>query len=207
MILRILAIIALVVITAWLVNYFRKNKGDWDAAKTWTRREMKAVFSKDFCKEWRRTAFFVLLMVIDILALTSIIPWLILGTPLGGFALMLHQVMAPLFAILMTIVVLSWADKQTFNKNSIEFIKARLQKKEEATSLADEFYTRFFFWFMLIFSIITASMVFSMYPIFGAIGQKTLLTIHRVAAIALFIFVILFTLHFIRLQSADEEKK
>lgn len=207
MILRILALIALVVTGIWLFNYFKKNEGSWDAAKSWTRQEMKSAFSKDFYKNWQRTAFFILLIAVDILALTGFIPWLILGTPLGGFALMLHVIITPIFAILVTILVVAWAEKHTFNKNSAEFIKACVKKDEKAKSLADEFYAKFFFWFMVIFSIVVATMVFSMYPIFGTIGQEKLLTLHRAGSVTLFIFVVLFTLRFIKLQPAADTKK
>lgn len=207
MILRILALIALVITAYWLVYYFKKNDGSWETAKSWTRQEMKAAFSKDFYKNWQRTAFFILLIAVDILALTGFIPWLILGAPLGGFALMLHVIMTPVFAILITILVLAWAEKHTFNKNSAEFIKACIKKEEKAKSLADEFYTKFFFWFMVIFSIVVATMVFSMYPIFGTIGQEKLLDIHRAGSVSLFIFVVLFTLRFIKLQPAAGSKE
>ncbi len=207
MILRILAIIALVITAFWLVNYFKKNAGSWDATKAWIGQEMKSTFSKDFYKNWQRTAFFILLIALSILALTGFIPWLILGAPLGGFALMLHVVMTPIFAILVTLLVLAWAEKHTFNKNSAAFIKACIKKEEHAKSLADEFYAKFFFWFMIIFSILVASMVFSMYPIFGTIGQEKLLVLHRFSSIVLFIFVILFTLRFIKLQPAPTKEK
>lgn len=207
MILRISAIIALVVTGAWLYNYFKKNEGSWETTKAWFRQEMKSAFSKDFYVNWQRTAFFILLIAIAILALTGFIPWLILATPLGGFALMLHVIMTPIFAILVTVLVLAWAEKHTFNKKSAEFIKACVKKEQAAKSLADEFYARFFFWFMIIFSIIVASMVFSMYPIFGTIGQEKLLALHRCSSIALFIFVILFTIRFIKLQQGTAKAK
>jgi hypothetical protein len=50
-------------------------------------------------------------------------------------------------------------------------------------------------------------MVFSMYQIFGTLGQENLLNIHRFSSIALFIFITLFTLRFINLHPAAEEKK
>ena len=58
MILRFVSILALLCTAGWLFSYFRKNKGSWKSAKTWTRQEMKAAFSKDFYKNWRRTASF-----------------------------------------------------------------------------------------------------------------------------------------------------
>ena len=207
MILRILGIIALVITAGWLFNYFKKNEGSWDAAKTWTIQEMKAAFCKDFMKNWQRTVFFILLIAVDILALTGFIPWLLLGKPLGGLTLMLHVIMTPVFAILATILALVWAEKHAFNKNSAEFVKACLKRKKEAASLADEFYAKFFFWFTIIFSVIVATMVFSMYPIFGTIGQEKLLDIHRASSVLLYIFVILFTLRFIKLQSGPFEGK
>ena len=207
MILRIIAIIALLITAGWLVNYFNKNKGSWEKTKTWFSQEGKAAFSKNFLKNWQRTVFFILLIAVDILALTGFIPWLILGRPLGGYALMLHVVMAPVFAILMTILALAWVDKFKFNKTNADFIKLCVKKDDKAASLADDFYAKFFFWFMLIFAIIVASMVFSMYQIFGTLGQENLLTIHRMSSIALFIFVTLFTLRFIKLHPVVEEKK
>ena len=204
MVLRILSIIALVLLTIWLVLFNKKNAGSWDACKGWFVQEMKSAFSKEWLKNWKRTAFFILLLVVAISALTGFIPFMIFGVPLGGFALMLHVVLAPIFAILAALFLLSRAETHTFDKNSAAYLKSIFNKKAINEKQADAFWARFFFWIFIIFAVIVASMVFSMYPIFGTIGQEALLNIHRGGSVVLFIAVILFTLRLVRLSAGSK---
>ncbi len=201
MVLRILSIIALLLIAVWLPVFFKKNPGSWDACKAWFAGECKAAFGKEWRRHWKRTVYFMLLPVVAVQALTGFIPFMILGKPLGGFTLMLHVVLAPVFAVLAAAFVLGRADAHTFDKKSAEFVNAAIAKKENASALADEFYAKLFFWLLVISAVIVASMVFSMYPIFGTIGQENLLNIHRGGSVALFLFIILFTLRIVRLQA------
>ena len=206
MVLRILSIIAILLLAVWLVLFNKKNAGSWDAFKSWFMENLKTTFSKECLKNWKRSVYFVLVLVIALSALTGFIPFLIFGVPLGGFALMLHVVLAPVFAILAAVFLLGRAETHTFDQNSATFLKSVFSKSENDDSLADQFWAKFYFWIFIIFSIIVASMVFSMYSIFGTIGQDSLLNIHRVASVVLFIAVILFTLRLVRLSSAAKSE-
>ncbi len=205
MVLRILSVIALLLVGVWLLVFFRKNPGSWRACKAWFAGECKSAFGKEWLRHWKRTVYYILLLVVAIQALTGFIPFLVLGKPLGGFALMLHVALAPVFAVLAAAFVLGRADAHTFDKKSVEFLSAVAAKKENISALADQFYAKFFFWFVIISAVIVASMVFSMYPIFGTIGQEKLLNIHRGASVALFVFIILFTLRTVRLQADKQD--
>jgi len=202
MVLRIVSLLALVLAAVWLIVYFIKNTGSWQALGYWFTGEVKSAFSKGWLTNWKRTVFILMLLVVAVMALTGFVPFIILGTPLGGFALMLHVALAPVFAVLAAIFVVSRADAHSFDKNSAKFLTTKKHKE----SLADEFWTKIFFWFMAIFALLVAFMVFSMYPIFGTIGQDKLLNIHRFSSVALFIFIILFTLRLVRLQTKTKAK-
>jgi len=200
MVLRITSIITLLLAVVWLVQFFRKNTDSWGETKSWFSREWKTAFSKECLKNWKRTVFFWLLLMTSVSALTGFVPFLILGAPLGGFALMLHMVLAPLFAIFAALFLLGRAEQHTFDKQNESYLKSLFSDKNEAT-LADAFWAKFFFWLFALLAVIVASMVLSMYPILGTISQEKLLNIHRGASVALFIVVILFTLRLIRLSS------
>ncbi len=200
MVLRIFSIVALLLTFAGVIWFFQKNPESWGSYKTWFGREWKAAFGKEWKQNWKKTVYFLTLICLVVLALTGFIPYLILGAPLGGFALMLHVALAPLFILLITIIVLGWANSHTFSGQNWNFVKSGLFKKTKSENAADEFYEKFFFWFILLFSILTASMVFSMYHIFGTFGQESLLNLHRFSSVVLFIFFVLHTLRFVRLQ-------
>lgn len=205
MVLRIVSLLALVLAAVWLIVYFMKNTGSWQALGDWFAGEVKSAFSKGWLTNWKRTVFMLMLLVVAVMALTGFVPFIILGTPLGGFALMLHVALAPVFAVLAALFVLGRADAHSFDSNNAKFLKTKTAKKQKA-SLADEFWKKIFFWFVAIFALLVSSMVFSMYPVFGTIGQDKLLNIHRAGSVALFIFIILFTLRLVRLQSKTKAK-
>lgn len=203
MALRILAILALLLTVGGVIWFFRKHPGSWNTYKTWFASELKAAFGKEWKQNWKKGVYFLTLVCLVILALTGFIPYLIFGVPLGGFALMLHVALSPLFILLITIIVLGWANSRTFSGQHWNFITSDLFKKEKSQQAADDFFEKFFFWFIVLFSIITASMVFSMYPILGTVGQEAILDVHRFSSVVLFIFFVLHTLRFVRLQSSE----
>jgi len=208
MVLRILSLVAILYTIFWSVRYFQKRPGSWQATQTWFRQEFKKAFSKEWKQNWQRIVYFLTLISIAILALTGLIPYLIFGVPMFGFILMLHVAVSPLFALLITIIILSWANNYQFDKINWEFVKIDLVKKDrpaEAQKKADKFYEKFFFWFMVLFSIMVTSMVLSMYPIWGTIGQETLLTVHRIGAVALLICTVLHTIRLVQTQVVETE--
>ena len=201
MVLRLVSIIALLLTFAGVVWFFRKNPESWQSYKSWFGQEWKAAFSKEWKQNWKKAVYFLTLICLVVLALTGFIPYLILGAPLGGFALMLHVALSPLFILLVTVIVLGWANNRTFSTQNWNFVKSGMFKKSKSDNAADEFYEKFFFWFVVLFSILTASMVFSMYPILGTVGQESILQLHRFSSVVLVIFFVLHTLRFVRLQS------
>ncbi len=208
MVLRIISLVAILYTIYWCIRYFKKRPGRWQRTKTWYCQEFKNAFSKEWKKNWQRIVYFLLLFTIAILALTGLIPYLIFGVPMFGFILMLHVAVAPLFALLITIIILSWANNYQFDKSNWTFVKTGLVKKErpdKEQQQADKFYEKFFFWFMVFFSIMVTSMVLSMYPIWGTVGQETLLQIHRFGAVALLICTILHTIRLVQTQIAETE--
>ncbi len=201
MVLRLLSILALLLTCAGVVWFFRKHPGSWDSYKAWFVQEWKAAFGKEWKQNWKKAVYFLTLICLSVLALTGFIPYLILGAPLGGFALMLHVALSPLFILLVTVIVLGWANNRTFSSQNWNFVKSGMFKKSKSDNSADEFYEKFFFWFIVLFSILTATMVLSMYPILGTVGQESILQFHRFSSVVLFIFFVLHTLRFVRLQS------
>jgi len=204
MVLRILSLLALLLVAVWLIVYFTKNSGSWQAVSDWFAGELKSAFSKGWLTNWKRTVFMLILLVVAVMALTGFIPFIILGKPLGGFALMLHVALAPVFAVLAALFILGRADSHAFDKNSATYLAKSAQKQKK--SAADAFWSKIFFWFIAIFALAVSSMVFSMYPIFGTIGMDKLLNMHRFSSVALFIFIILFTLRVVQMQAKTKAK-
>lgn len=202
MVLRIISLLALLITLIYIIRYFRTNQGSGEDYKSWIK-ELKLCFSKDWKSHWQSALYFLTFSSIIVLAFTGFIPYLLLGKPLGGCALMLHVVFSLLFAIPFTILVLLWVGRFSFNLD--DWITLKNLFKNSARSSGNVFLQKIYLWIIVIFSILATSMVFSMYPIFGTIGQEFLLKVHRFSTVGLFIFFVLFSMGYKNLSKPAEK--
>ncbi len=126
----------------------------------------------------RQLAMLGVLACIAVLALTGFVPRLLTGNALGGLLLMLHATCAPVFIACIAFVVLSRA------------YQCGMSSSEPAAAPVTTvgLCGRVFSWVAVILAIVlSVSIVFSMYPIFGTHGQEVLFNLHRCSAIAFLI--------------------
>jgi hypothetical protein len=141
--------------------------------------------------------FFISVSILTfiILALTGIIPVLILNEQIGGLFLIIHVTIAPFFVVALTMTALFWAHFQQFNQSDFIFIKELRNKKDERNreNHKHTFWPRIHFWLFLAFSVpASLSMIFSMFPYFGTEGQFAMLNIHRYSTLVLLIIVLFY---------------
>jgi len=120
----------------------------------------------------RRAKLAYLAMLIGgvVLAATGIGTFVLGKAPMSGWVLMAHVSAAPLFAIGLAVVALTWADRCRFGNGALE-------RSGPVKAL---------FWLILLSGLVVIlSAVVPMTPLFGTSGQHALYLTHRYSAIVL----------------------
>lgn len=141
----------------------------------------------NFLGRIRKLAFLLALAAFIALLITGFVPmWL--GNHIGGYWLMLHMVSAAAFAIGTAVVAVLAAKEYAFGRQDLSQIATlwRQRKQHRICVLADSRLTvKICFWLLLPLAAgLLLTMAFSMTPLFGEDGQRLLLTLHRLAALA-----------------------
>jgi len=127
----------------------------------------------------RALTYLVATACVAVLALTGFVPFVLSGAPLDGFALVLHVLAAPVFAVSITLLILLWAHDQRFDATD------RRGASDTARKAC--------FWLILgLTPVILGSIMLMMYPVFATPGQEVLRTIHFSSALA---FLLLSMIH------------
>ena len=183
MIFRIVSLAVLIVAIIWLNNALRARKLSIGQIVKWWRSEFKDALALLDEKGYsdptalRRVAYLFGLDLVTVLAITGLLqPW-ILGDHMSGALLMLHMVAAPLFAISLIVftVLTAYSQRYTADDNSMVM-------KLKAC-----------FWGIIILgltAILTSTL--SMFPLANMDLQYWLIGIHRWAAIALLVLLMVY---------------
>jgi len=131
-------------------------------------------------------AYLVLFAATLVLAATGVFwAWLVQGKPMHGWVLMIHAAFAPVFAVALAVVSLTWADRARFAcRRSLQRASARV-----------------LFWVLLLLGLtMILSGVLPMTPIFGTDGQVALYLTHRYCGMAIAVVIVLHLLSLIRVR-------
>ena len=110
--------------------------------------------------------------------LTGFGPELLSGE-VAGWALLAHLLVAPLFIVGLTLVVIVRAERSRFGRAD-SAAGSGLHSGQKIT-----------FWIGLVLGLVTvSSMLAAMLPVFGYAKQQALIDIHRISALALVILVV-----------------
>lgn len=135
----------------------------------------------------RILAFWGGLLSFGILLLTGFVP-LLLGGRMEGVWLMLHVTLAPVFIGCAAVVVLTGAQRYSFQKRDVEQLaalwKARRQKPRCCCVMDSAAAAKAGFWVLAALSVpLVLSMALSMTPLFDTDGQHFLFHLHRYSAL------------------------
>jgi len=135
----------------------------------------------------RRFFYLATLGCLLILALTGFLPVIIFGAAVSNFALMIHLLLAPLFAIGLTALVLFWAQRHRFNQNDWTSRQQSFRDKKPSTSSENpNVWKKICFWLSALLAVpLIVSTVLMMYPFYGTNGQELLLRWHGYAGLLL----------------------
>lgn len=202
LIFRIISLLGLVGITAAVVWAIRSQIIQVAGTKQALRQQglevagnlksWRTLSSPGLLNTLRRFFYLTTLACLLILAITGFLPVIIFGAAVSNFALMLHMLLSPLFAIGLVTLALFWAQRHRFDKNDWASLQQWFREKKISASPANpNVWQKIFFWLSLLLALpLLASTVLMMYPLYGTHGQEALLRWHGYAGLLLLAAVV-----------------
>lgn len=153
--------------------------------------EIRRIWFGDLGRDSKRLVYILGIASFIILTLTGFLPILFTGNSITGVALLLHVVVAPVFAVCIAIVGIIWADAHRFVPGELRNRFGLVTEKNNGKSSKKQVNSvgrKITFWLVLLLSLpVMVSMILSMYPLFGTHGQEVLLKLHGYSALFLVI--------------------
>jgi hypothetical protein len=180
---RIVSLIVFVFLAIYTI-WFVRNK----TAKSWSVKNISSFFEDfkyalthfgslsagDFSEKFLYPLFWICMLL---LGLSGFIPSVLFGVPMSGYLIILHVAIAPVFALIVTVMAVIWPYKYLFEDSEL---KGRKGKSRYVVL------KKVLYWLLLGLTIpVIASILLSMFNYFGTDGQHLLLNIHRYSTLAL----------------------
>jgi formate dehydrogenase subunit gamma len=144
---------------------------------------------------WERLVHLALVASALTLAVTGFFPAL-RGERLSQYLLLTHAAVAPVFAVSLAAMMLTWAGDCTFQRHDREWIRRRgwLLVGQELPAGRFDAAQKIGFWLLgLLGLVLIVTMTLSMMPIFGQDGLAVLLVVHRYAALLMLMTLVMHT--------------
>ncbi len=159
----------------------------------------------------KKLCYLVALVCFLVLAFTGFYPLLVHGEHISGYAMMIHATFAPIFALCLAILGLTWAGRYRFEKGDCPCLQ-RLLRRVTRLRLAEPSQRcnctlaaqKTAFWAVVTLSLpLILSILLSMFHLFGTHWQEILLATHRWTAVAFAVAAIFLTYLTVRLRMAE----
>jgi len=158
----------------------------------------------------KKLCYIVSVICFLLLGLTGFYPLLVRGEHISGWPMMLHATLAPVFAICLAIIALTWASRYRFAKADWPWLRKLLRRVTRLTIPAEEAEgpckcaittQKVTFWAILVLALpLILSVVLSMLHLFGTHGQHIAMAAHRWTALIFAVAVLIHTYVAIRLR-------
>ncbi len=196
---RIISIVAFIASFVWIFKYLKKSGISFKEISNYyftelknSRSDLKSIKLKSLSENLhslQSVAYLLTILGFVIMLVTGFISLLFTGGALTGILLMIHVSVAPLISITFAMLVVLFAHSNRFNDNDITISTEDDGKKK--IIYKDSAYLKINFWLISIFSLpAMASIILTMFPLFGTEGQINLLEIHRYSVLIISILVI-----------------
>ena len=160
----------------------------------------------------KKLAYLVSLICFLVLAITGFWPLLVRGEHISGFLMYIHATFAPIFALCLAILAVTWAGQYSFTMQDCPWVSRLLRRVTRLHILADDrpwqcsiLVYKAAFWLLLLLSLpLILSIVISMFHLLGTDWQGITLALHRWIALVFVIVAIIHTYLAIRLRMACE---
>lgn len=160
----------------------------------------------------KKLCYLVAMLCFVVLAITGFWPVLIRGEHISGWLMMIHATFAPIFAICLAILALTWAGGHRFVAEDCPWVQ-RLLRRVTNLRVADDdrpwrcslVVYKLAFWLLMFLALpLILSILISMFHLLGTEWQHLTLALHRWSSLAFVIVAILYTYLAIRLRTAQE---
>jgi len=147
-----------------------------------------------------------------VLFVTGFYALLVRGEHISGYFMMIHATFAPIFALCLAILAVTWAGQYSFTMQDCPWVSRLLRRVTRLHILADDrpwqcsilVYKAAFWLLMLLALPLILSIVISMFHLLGTDWQGITLALHRWIALVFVIVAIIHTYLAIRLRMACE---
>ncbi len=161
----------------------------------------------------KKLCYLVAIVCFLVLAITGFYPLLVQGKHISGFPMMIHATFAPIFAICLAILGLTWAGQSRFARNDWPWLQRLLRRTTrthipagaaEGPCKGSATVAKVAFWAIVVLALpLILSITVSMLGIFGTHWQALTMAIHRWTAIVFTVAVLVHTYAWIRIRMAE----
>ncbi len=157
----------------------------------------------------KKLAYLVSLVCFLVLAITGFWPVLVRGEHISGYLMMIHATFAPVFALCLAILAVTWAGENRFMGEDCPWVQRLLRRttrlqvpaQEKSTPCAVLGYKATFWVLMFLALPLILSIVVSMFHILGTSWQYFAMAAHRWTALGFAIVAIVHTYLAIRTRT------
>jgi cytochrome b subunit of formate dehydrogenase len=159
---------------------------------------------------FKKLVFLVTAVCFLVLAVTGFWPVLVQGRHISGYLMMIHATFAPIFALCLAIMALTWAGAHRFTATDCGWVPRLLRHTTRQSVPAEErpwcgslLVNKAAFWLILFLALpLTLSIIVSMFHLLGTGWQHITLAIHRWTSLVFVITGIVFAYSAIRIRMA-----
>jgi len=160
----------------------------------------------------KKLCYLVAMVCFLVLAFTGFWPVLVRGQHISGFMMYIHATFAPIFALCLAILAITWAGSYRFSFADAPWLPGLLRRVTRLRLSTDErpwrcslLVYKLAFWAILFLALpLILSIVISMFHLLGTDWQHFTLSLHRWTSLVFAIAVIVHTYLAIRLRMASQ---
>ncbi len=159
----------------------------------------------------KKLCYLLTVVCFVVLGFTGFYPLLARGGHISGYLMMIHATFAPIFAICLAILGLTWASGFRFEKTDCPWVQRLLRRVTRMQVSVPEGACKWSltvqkgaFWAVVVLSLpLILSILLSMFPLVGTHWQEILLAAHRWTAVVFAVAVIILTYMTVRIRMAE----
>jgi cytochrome b subunit of formate dehydrogenase len=158
----------------------------------------------------KKLCYLLAIVCFLVLSITGFYPLLVKGEHISGFLMMIHATFAPIFALCLAILAITWAGSNRFTADDCPWLGRLLRRVTRLRIPADDRPCRCSlvaykaaFWLLMFLALpLILSIVVSMFHLLGTNWQGITLALHRWTGLVFVIVAIIHTYLAIRLRMA-----
>lgn len=151
----------------------------------------------------KKLCYLVSVVCFLVLGVTGFYSLLVHGEHISGYLMMIHATFAPIFAICLAVLAITWAGQYRFSKGDCPWLQGLLRRVTRLRILAEAAEgpckcaataEKMAFWVIVVLALpLILSVVLSMLPLYGTHWQEFAMAVHRWTALVFAVVVLVHT--------------